>query len=165
METCNNKIENDNKEMRYNKKYLEIAEKISELSHANRKKVGCIIVKDEKIIGKGYNLREKTNKVSAHAEMIAIEKANKKLKSWRLDTCTLYVTIEPCPMCAGAIIQSRIKEVVYGAKELKSGAHRSVVKLFDKKFNHDVKITPGVMEKECSNMVSSFFKNLRGKKQ
>ena len=140
---------------------------LKEAKKAYKKKevpIGAIIVKDGKIIAKAHNLREKTNKATAHAELLAIERANKKLKSWRLDTCTLYVTIEPCPMCAGAIIQSRIKEVVYGAKEMKTGAHRSVVKLFDKKFNHQVKVTSGVMEKECGNMISDFFKTLRNSK-
>ena len=123
--------------------------------------IGAIIVKDGKVIAEAHNSREKINLATGHAEIIAIEKANKVLKSWRLDSCTLYVTIEPCPMCAGAIIQSRIKNVVYGAKDKKSGAHESVVKLFDHKFNHEVNVENGILEKECSEIVSDFFKKMR----
>ena len=125
--------------------------------------VGAVIVKDGKVISKAYNLREKTNLATGHAEILAIQKANKKLKSWRLDSCTLYVTIEPCPMCAGAIIQSRIKEVVYGATDSKSGSHSSIINLFDLPYNHNVKVEKGIMEKECSEIVSSFFKQLRNR--
>ncbi|MCK5388414.1 MAG: nucleoside deaminase, partial [Candidatus Izimaplasma sp.] len=91
----------------------------------------------------------------------AIEKANKAIKSWRLDSCTIYVTIEPCPMCAGAIIQSRIKNVIYGAKDIKSGAHESVINLFDLNFNHKVNIENGIMEKECGEIITDFFKQMR----
>jgi len=125
--------------------------------------VGAVVVHQGKIIGKGHNLREKTNKSSAHAEMIAIEQANKKIKSWRLDNCTIYVTIEPCPMCSGAIIQSRIKQVVYGASEAKSGSHHSVTNLFDQGFHHKVDVLPGVMEQECGDIVAKFFRQLRKK--
>lgn len=123
--------------------------------------VGAVIVRDGKIISKAYNMREKSNLATGHAEIIAIQRANKKLKSWRLDSCTLYVTIEPCPMCAGAIVQSRIKNVVYGAQDIKSGAHVSVVNLFDLKLNHKVKVDGGVMEEECGNIITTFFKNKR----
>ncbi len=126
--------------------------------------VGAIIVRDNKIIAKAYNLRKKTQKTTAHAEMLAIEQANKKLKSWRLDTCTLYVTIEPCPMCAGTIIQSRIKTVVYGAKDLKAGSHESVTELFDQSFNHKVNVIGGVMEEETGLIITKFFKKLRNSK-
>ena len=125
--------------------------------------VGAIIVHQGKIIGKGHNLREKTHKSTSHAEIIAIEQANKKLKSWRLDNCTIYVTIEPCPMCAGAIIQSRIKQVVYGASEAKSGSHHSVTNLFDQGFRHRVDVLPGVLEDNCGDVVQDFFKQLRKK--
>jgi tRNA(adenine34) deaminase len=126
--------------------------------------IGAIIVRDGKVISKAHNTREKSNLATAHAELIAIESANKKLKSWRLDACTLYVTIEPCPMCAGAIINSRIKEVVYGAKEMKFGSHTSIVELFDKPFNHHVNVTSGIMEEECSEIITDFFKKLRKNK-
>jgi len=125
--------------------------------------VGAVIVKDCKVISKAHNLREELNLATGHAEIIAIERANKELKSWRLDSCTLYVTIEPCPMCAGAIIQSRIKKVVYGAKDKKSGSHESVTNLFDLPFNHKVEIENGIMEKECGELLTNFFKNMRNK--
>lgn len=123
--------------------------------------IGAVIVKDGKIIARGHNLREKTQSVLAHAELIAIKKAEKKIGSWRLEDCTLYVTIEPCPMCAGAIIQSRIKRVVYGAKEPKFGAHRSIVSLFDQPFNHHVEVESGVLEKESCELLKTFFRALR----
>jgi tRNA(adenine34) deaminase len=123
--------------------------------------VGAVVVCDGKVIGKGHNLRETTHKTTAHAEIIAIEQANKKRKTWKLDNCTIYVTIEPCPMCAGAIIQSRIKQVVYGASEAKAGSHHSVTNLFDQKFRHKVDVLPGVMEKECGLVIKEFFKKIR----
>ena len=123
--------------------------------------IGAVIVRDGKIIAKAHNTREKSNLATGHAEIVAIERANKSIKSWRLDSCTLYVTIEPCPMCAGAIIQSRIKTVVYGAKDIKSGAHESVTNLFDLKFNHKVNIENGIMEEECGEIITDFFKKKR----
>lgn len=126
--------------------------------------VGAVIVKNGKVISKAFNLREKTKLATGHAEIIAIERANKKLKSWRLDSCILYVTIEPCPMCAGAIVQSRISKVVYGAQDLKSGSHQSVVNIFDLKLNHKVKVESGVLEEECGQIITNFFKEKRKKK-
>ena len=125
--------------------------------------IGAVIVRDDKVVAKAHNLRETNNLATSHAEILAIQKANKKLKSWRLDSCTLYVTIEPCPMCAGAIIQSRIKEVVYGARDLKAGAHSSVLNLFELPFNHKVNVKSGILEAESANIISQFFKNLRKK--
>ncbi len=125
--------------------------------------VGAVLVRDGKIIAKAHNTREKSNLATGHAEINVIEKANKILKSWRLDSCTLYVTIEPCPMCAGAIIQSRIKNVVYGAKDIKSGAHNSVTNLFDLTFNHRVNVKNGIMEEECGAIITDFFKDKRKK--
>jgi len=125
--------------------------------------VGAVIVKDGLVIAKTHNLREVKNSALAHAEILAINKANEVLNSWRLDSCSMYVTIEPCPMCAGAIIQSRIKEVFYGAKDYKSGSHESIVDLFDKPFNHKVHVTSGILEKECAEIMSGFFRELRKK--
>ena len=125
--------------------------------------IGAVVVRDGKVIAKAHNLREKTNLSTGHAEIIAIERANKAIKSWRLDSCTLYVTIEPCPMCAGAIIQSRIRNVVYGAKDIKSGAHESITNLFDLPFNHKVKIESGILEEECGEIITNFFKKMRKK--
>jgi len=125
--------------------------------------IGAIIVRDGKVIAKAHNLREKSNLATGHAEIVAIERANKAIKSWRLDSCTLYVTIEPCPMCAGAIIQSRIRNVIYGAKDIKSGAHESITNLFDLPFNHKVKVETGILEEECGEIITSFFKKKRRK--
>lgn len=131
----------------------------------NEVPIGAVIVKDDQVIAVARNERVESNKTMSHAEMIAIEKANKVLGSWRLDTCSIYVTIEPCPMCAGAIIQSRISNVIYGARDSKAGSHESVVSLFDKKFNHRVNVQSGVLEEECSNIISDFFKKLRQSKK
>ncbi len=126
--------------------------------------IGCVIVKDDKIIARGYNQREKLGMTLAHAEILAIKKACKKLGDWRLLGCTLYVTLEPCIMCSGAIIQSRIPKVVYGALDYRFGTHKSITNVFDIKFNHEVDIRGGVLAKECSDIITLFFKDLRSKK-
>lgn len=123
--------------------------------------VGCVIVYKDKIIARGYNKREKTQKSTAHAEIIAIERACKALGTWRLEDCIMYITLEPCCMCSGAIIQSRIPKVVYGSYDYRFGAHKSIVNLFDVKFNHVVDIEGGVLIEECSNLIKDFFKKLR----
>ena len=123
--------------------------------------IGAVVVYEEQIIARAHNSREYSNLTTAHAEIIAIEKANKILKSWRLDSCSLYVTIEPCPMCAGGIIQARFKEVIYGASDPKAGAHISKLNLFDIPFNHNVEIINGVLENECSELISNFFRLIR----
>ena len=123
--------------------------------------IGCVIVKDDKVIARGYNKREKLNSSLAHAEIIAINKASKKLNSWRLEGCKMYITLEPCIMCGGAIIQSRIDEVIYGAKDNRFGVHGSITNIFNLKFNHTVSIKNKVLESECSNIISDFFKKLR----
>ncbi|MGN1299860.1 MAG: tRNA adenosine(34) deaminase TadA, partial [Clostridia bacterium] len=128
--------------------------------------VGAVIVKDGKIIGRGHNLKETKNDTTNHAEIIAIKKASKKLKSWRLTGCTMYVTLEPCTMCAGALIQARLDKVVIGTMDEKTGACGSVLNVVeDYKFNHRVEIEKGVMEKECKSIIQEFFKKLRGKKK
>jgi len=129
----------------------------------NEVPIGAVVVKDGVVIASAHNLREETNQAVAHAEILAIQKANIALNSWRLDTCTLYVTIEPCPMCAGAIIQSRIENIVYGAKDPKSGVHKSITNLFELPFNHNVNVIGGIKEKESSYLLSDFFKELRNK--
>ena len=123
--------------------------------------VGAVIVLDDKIIARGYNKREGKQSVLSHAEIEAIKKAEKKIGSWRLEEAKLYVTLEPCPMCAGAIIQSRIKEVYYGASDPKTGAVGSVLNLFDYKFNHQVIYQGGILALECQDLITSFFKELR----
>lgn len=124
--------------------------------------VGAVIVKDEKIIARGHNLREKTNDPTAHAEIVAIRKACKKLNSWRLEGCTIYVTIEPCSMCAGTILWTRMQKIVYGAKDLKGGAICSSLSLFEaKNINHHPEIVGGILEEKCSRIMSDFFRNKR----
>ena len=128
--------------------------------------VGCVIVKDGKIIARAHNLKESKTDTTKHAEIIAIQKASKKLQSWRLIDCDLYVTLEPCAMCAGAIIQSRIKNVYYGTHDLKTGAVGSVFNLFDDyTFNHHVEYQAGIMEEECEPILKDFFKYLRSIKK
>ena len=126
--------------------------------------VGCIIIYNDKIIARAYNKREKNHQAVDHAEIIAIKKASKKLGSWRLDDCKMYITLEPCIMCSGAIIQSRIKEVIYGAYDYRFGCHKSITNVFDLKFNHNVNIKGGVLEKECSDIIKKFFQELRERK-
>ena len=124
--------------------------------------VGAIIVKDGKIIARAHNLKETKFDTTNHAEIIAIQKASKKLKSWRLLDCEMYVTLEPCSMCAGAIINSRIKKVYIGANDEKTGAVGSVLNLFeDYKFNHNVEFEKGILKEDCENILKDFFKNLR----
>ena len=124
--------------------------------------IGCVIVYQDKIIGRGYNRRTIDNNTLAHAELIAIKKASKKLNDWRLEECTMYVTLEPCQMCAGAIVQSRMTRVVVGCMNPKAGCAGSILNLLDmKEFNHQVELTTGVMEEECSQMMKAFFKELR----
>ena len=126
--------------------------------------IGCVIVKDNKIISRGHNIRESKNNPIGHAEIIAITKASKKLNSWRLNDCELYVTIEPCIMCSGAIIQSRIKAVYYGAKDYKGGAFGSSIDVLKaENINHHPEIVGGVLGKECSELISRYFKNKREK--
>lgn len=126
--------------------------------------VGAIIVNKGKIIGRGYNKREKLKDPLAHAEMIAIKEASKHLEGWRVIDSTMYVTLEPCSMCAGAIMNARIERLVIGARDPKMGCCGSVINLLDNSnFNHRVDTTFGVMEKECSKLLKDFFKQLRSK--
>ena len=125
--------------------------------------VGCVIVKDGKVIARGYNKRESLQDTTLHAEIIAIKKACKKLGTWRLEDCDLYVTLEPCPMCSGAIIQSRIKNLYFGAYDPKTGAAGSVLDLFSYAFNHKVNVHKEIMLDECSKIIKDFFKELRKK--
>ena len=125
--------------------------------------IGAVIVYNNKIIARAHNLRESKNDSTCHAEVLAIKKACKKLGSWRLEDCDIYVTLEPCVMCAGAMIQSRIRKCYYGAKNDRFGVHVGPINLFDVEFNHKVEIEGGIMALECSKLISEFFKNLRNK--
>ena len=149
--------------MSYNEKFMKLA--IAEAKKAEKKgecPIGAVIVYDDKVVSKAHNLRETKQLTVSHAELLAIEKANKKSGSWRLEDCDLYVTLEPCPMCGGAIIQSRIKNVYFGAFDKKAGAAGSVCDLFlPGMFNHNVSVTGGVLKDECSALLTDFFKALR----
>ena len=128
--------------------------------------VGAVIVKDRKIIARAHNLKETKNDTTKHAEILAIQKESKKLNSWRLIDCEMYVTLEPCSMCAGALINSRIKKVYIGASDQKTGAVGSVFNLLeDYTFNHKVEYEKGVMQEECENILKEFFKKLRKNKK
>ena len=128
--------------------------------------IGCVIVQNDKIIARGYNRRNIDKNTLAHAELSAIRKASKKTGDWRLEDCTMYVTLEPCQMCAGAIVQSRMKRVVIGSMNAKAGCAGSVLNLLQmQQFNHQVEITRGVREDECSQMLSQFFRALRERKK
>ena len=127
--------------------------------------IGCVIVYEDKIIARGYNRRTIDKNVLSHAEIIAIKKACKKMGDWRLEGCTMYVTLEPCPMCAGAIVQARIPKVVIGCMNPKAGCAGSVLDLLHEDgFNHQVEMESGVLEEECSRLMKDFFKALREKK-
>ena len=128
--------------------------------------IGCVIVYEGKVIARGYNRRNTDKNTLSHAELNAIRKASKKLGDWRLEGCTLYVTLEPCQMCAGAIVQARVSEVVIGSMNPKAGCAGSVLNLLQMaQFNHQVEIERGVLEEECSTMLSGFFRELRDKKK
>ena len=125
--------------------------------------IGAVVVCDGKIIARGYNKRTKRQIATAHAEIEAIEKACKKQKSWRIPECEIYVTLEPCPMCAGAILNARIRRVTFGAYDPKNGALASVMHMYDYPFTHKPAVEGGVLENECAEVLSDFFKKLRKK--
>ena len=141
---------------------MEAIKEAKKASEIDEVPVGAVIVKDGKIISRAHNLRERNQDPMGHAEMLAIKKASKKLKSWRLDNCSIYVTVEPCSMCAGTILQTRIKRVVYGAKDPKGGAIESSLNLFSaKNINHHPEIISGLFSEECSYLMSNYFKRKR----
>lgn len=150
---------------KYDEKFMSEALKEAEKSAKELEvPVGAVIVFGNKIIARGRNRREINKNALYHAETEAIFEACKKLDSWRLINCTLYVTLEPCPMCAGAIINSRILRVVYGAKDPKAGSCGTLINLFDLPYNHRPLLSSGILENKCSEMLTNFFKNLRNKK-
>ncbi|MGO4111516.1 tRNA adenosine(34) deaminase TadA [Paenibacillus sp. YAF4_2] len=128
--------------------------------------IGAILVKDGEVVGKGYNLREINHDPTAHAEMVAIREACERLGAWRLLDCTLYVTLEPCPMCAGAIVQSRVKRVVFGTGDPKAGCAGTLMNLLQEpRFNHETEVTSGILQAECAALLTNFFRNLRNKRK
>ena len=127
--------------------------------------IGCVIVKNNKVISRGHNIRESKQNPTGHAEIVAINKAAKKLNSWRLENCDIYITLEPCIMCSGAIIQSRIKHIYFGAFDPKGGALGSSINVLDaKNINHHPEVTSGVLQEECSKIITNYFKSKREKK-
>ena len=152
--------------MNINEKYMKEALKEAQKAYEKLEvPVGAVIVKDGKIIARAYNQKETKFDTTKHAEILAIQKASKKLKSWRLIDCEMYVTLEPCPMCAGAIIQSRIKKVYYGVSDEKTGAVGSKLNLFkDYKFNHNVEVENEILTDKCKELLQKFFIELRKEK-
>ena len=146
-------------EEKYMKEDLKQAKKAYALGEVP---IGCVIVHEGKIIGRGYNRRNTDKNTLAHAEITAINKASKVIGDWRLEECTLYVTLEPCQMCAGAIVQARIPEVVMGCMNPKAGCAGSILNILEMpQFNHQVKVTRGILEADCSQMLKTFFEELR----
>ncbi|MCP1357448.1 tRNA adenosine(34) deaminase TadA [Aneurinibacillus migulanus] len=128
--------------------------------------IGAVIVKDGQVVGRGYNLRETAKDPLAHAELIAIKEASETMGGWRLIGATLYVTLEPCPMCAGAIVQARVPRIVYGAMDPKAGCAGSLMNLLqEERFNHQVEMIQGVREEECSELLKNFFRSLRERRK
>lgn len=152
--------------MAADEKYMrEAVRQAKKAAALNEVPIGCVIVHEGKIIGRGYNRRMTDHSVLAHAEIIAIKKACKKMGDWRLENCTIYITLEPCPMCAGAIVQARIPRAVIACMNPKAGCAGSVMNLLQEDgFNHQVEIEAGMMGEECSQMLKDFFKSLRKKK-
>ena len=153
--------------MTEDEKFMKAALKQAQKAYAiDEVPIGCVIVQNGHIIARGYNRRNIDKNTLAHAELSAIRKASKKTGDWRLEDCTMYVTLEPCQMCAGAIVQSRMKRVVSASMNAKAGCAGSVLNLLQmQQFNHQVEITQGVLEEECSRMLSSFFRELRERKK
>lgn len=148
-------------------KYMELAmEEARKAETLGEVPIGAIIVRDGNIIGRGYNRREIDRDPLAHAELLAIKEASGNLGGWRLLNATLYVTLEPCPMCAGAIVQSRIMRVVYGTKDPKAGCAGTLMNLLQEpRLNHQVELTQGICEKECAALLTNFFRHLREKRK
>lgn len=148
-------------DVRYMREAIEEAKKAESLREVP---IGAIIVKNGEIIGRGHNLRESMRDPTAHAEMLAIKQASERLNAWRLLDCTLYVTLEPCPMCAGAILQARIPRVVYGTDDPKAGCAGTLMNLLqDGRFNHRAEVTAYVLRDECSELLTGFFRALRNR--
>ncbi len=153
--------------MTQEEKYMRAAVREAKKAYAlGEVPIGCVIVQNDRIIARGYTRRNTAGNTLAHAELAAIRKASKKTGDWRLEDCTMYVTLEPCQMCAGAIVQSRMKKVVIASMNPKAGCAGSILNLLQMaEFNHQVEIEQGVLEAECSDMLSSFFRELREAKK
>lgn len=152
--------------MTSDERYMKEAIKQAKKAYARKEvPIGCVIVYEDQIIARGYNRRNTDKNTLSHAEILAIKKASKKIGDWRLEDCTLYVTLEPCQMCAGAIIQARVSRVVIGSMNPKAGCAGSILNLLEMDaFNHQAEVERGVLNEECSDMLTSFFKELRAEK-
>ena len=155
------KSQENQKKYKYMRAALKEAQKAFD---KNEVPVGAVVVYQDKIIARAHNLRESKQQFHSHAEFFAMMKASKKIGSWRLEDCDIYVTLEPCPMCAGAMIQSRVRKVYYGASDPKAGVTDSLANLFDIKFNHHVECEGNVLSKESETLLKTFFKSLRNNK-
>ena len=153
--------------MTADEKYMKEALRLAKKAYAlDEVPIGCVIVRNDKVIARGYNRRNTDKNTLAHAELTAIRKASRCTGDWRLEDCTMYVTLEPCQMCAGAIVQCRLGKVVIGAMNPKAGCAGSVLNLLQmQEFNHQVEIEKGILEEECSTMLSAFFRELRDRKK
>ena len=156
-----------NKAKRRDEKYMKLALKEAKKARdINEVPIGCVIVRDDKVIGKGYNKRNTDKNVLSHAELIAIKQACKKTGDWRLEDCTMYITLEPCQMCAGAMVQARLQRAVIGSMNPKAGCGGSVLNILQMaEFNHQVDVERGVLEEECSSILTEFFSDLREQKK
>ncbi|HWK21592.1 MAG TPA: tRNA adenosine(34) deaminase TadA [Ureibacillus sp.] len=151
------------RDQKYMLEAMEEAKKAQDLGEVP---IGAVIVHKGEIIGRAFNLRETSQNAVTHAELMAIQQACEAIGSWRLEETTLYVTLEPCPMCAGAILQSRIPRVVYGARDMKAGCVDSLYRLLnDSRFNHECEVTEGILAEECGEMLTSFFRSIRARKR
>lgn len=159
------KVQQEEEKAQYNRDIYYMKEAIRQAKKAavlNEVPIGCVIVKDDVIISSGYNRRNTDHSTLSHAEISAIRKASRKLNDWRLEDCTLYVTLEPCQMCAGAIVQARIKRVVVGSMNPKAGCAGSILNILQmKEFNHQVELVTGILKEECSDLLKAFFRKLR----
>lgn len=167
LETSNEKVSLSGMRLTTDEKYMKQAmTQAKKAAKLDEVPIGCIIVHDGKVIARGYNRRNTDKSTLAHAEILAIRKASKVIGDWRLEECTMYVTLEPCQMCAGAIVQARIPRVVMGTMNAKAGCAGSVLNLLQmKEFNHQVDVTRGVLEEECKELLQTFFKDLRDRKK
>lgn len=157
----------DEKEIKIHEKYMnEALKQAKKAMFLNEVPIGCVIVYENNIIARGYNRRNTDKNTLAHAELIAIRKASKKIGDWRLEDCTMYITLEPCQMCAGAIVQARIPRVVIGCMNEKAGCAGSVLNILQmKEFNHQVEIERGILEQKCSEIIKKFFSDMRKNKK
>jgi len=146
--------------------YMQMALQLAtEAAAMNEVPVGCVIVRGDEIVGRGYNLRNTNKSVLCHAEITALAEASAACGDWRLEDCTLYVTVEPCPMCAGAIVQARVKSVVFGTRNRKAGCAGSILDILNEpRFNHQVDVVEGVLQEECAGLMTRFFKRFRENK-